>query len=101
MIKKYISNVGFTVALLTALIPAGEADKLRLAVVFRDILGDVISDIHRQYPELGRAQEFDEMAKRGRCYDYSYAACNNSRLMTLSYQCEKLGLSHEAEQLAD
>lgn len=114
LVKKHIPNVDFTVAFLTELFQAGEADKLRLELVqnlFKDILGDAILDLHLHYREPEPERLRDEWAKRRR-FDYDQdgsqaAEAQSPRLMTaenltkLFYYCEKMGLSHEIDQLSD
>lgn len=114
LVKKNISNVDFTVAFLTALFRAGEADKSRLEVVrniFKDVLSDMTLDIHVLYNDLGRERALNEFVKRRR-FDYiSYGSqateYHSSRVMTTEnmttvfFQCENLGLTHEINQLAD
>lgn len=113
LVKKHTSNVDFTVAFLTDLSQAGEADKLRLEVVqslFKDILGDVIPDLQLSHREVGREQPRDEFAKRRRFdhdrYRSQVAEDQGPRLMTgeniasLFHHCDRLGLWHEIDQLA-
>lgn len=114
LVKKHTSNVDFTVAFLTALFRAGEADKLRLEVVrniFKDVLGDMTLDIHVLYKDLGRERALNEFVKRRR-FDYiSYGSqateyhspkvMTTENTTTVFFQCEKLGLAHEINQLAD
>lgn len=114
LVKKHTSNVNFTVAFLTALFRAGEADKLRLEVVrniFKDVLGDMTLDIHLLYEDLGRERALNEFVKRRR-FDYinygsqatkyhSPRVMTTENLATVFFQCEKLGLAHEIKQLAN
>lgn len=113
-VKKYALNVDFTVAFLTGLSRAGEANKLRLEVVqnlFKDILGNVIPELDLHYREVNREQPRNEFAKRRR-FDHdnyrSQAAEDQTprfitaeNLAALFHHSEKLGLSHEIAQLAD
>ena len=118
LVKKHISNVNFILSFLTRLSEAGEVKKLRVEVVqnvFKDILADMIPDLdlhHRDSPDPGRPQAGLEYNKRRRLGYYhnhavQVAAEDNSkvltanRLATFFIQCEKLGLSHEIDQLAD
>ena len=114
LVKKHILNVDFTVAFLAGLFQAGEANKLRLEVVqnlFKDILGDAILDLHLHYREPERERPRDERAKRMRfSYDQNGSQAveaqiprlmNAENLTKLFYYCEKMGLSHEIDQLSD
>ena len=118
LVKKHTSNVDFILSFLTALFRAGEAEKLRVEVVknvFSDILADVIPEIDlqdRDSPDSGRSQAGFEYNKRRRLGYYHNHATHvatevNSKVMTadklatLIHQCEKLGLWHEIDQVAD
>ena len=118
LVKKHTSNVDLILSFLTALFQAGEAEKLRVEVVqnvFRDILADVIPDLdlhHRDSPNSGRPQVPSEHNKRRRLGYYDNHAIKvateddskvmtANKLATLFLQCEKLGFSHEIDQLAD
>ncbi len=113
LVKKCAANMGFIVAFLTELLSAAESDHLRMEVVhnlFKDILNDVTADIRLQW-ETGREQTRNETAKRRRLdYDNhgSQVAGEQSpntvtaeKLGTLFQHCEKLGLSHEINQLVE
>lgn len=114
LVKKHNSNVDFAMGFLKELFRAGEDDKLRLELVqnlSKDILGDIIPDLHLHYRELDRERPRDEWAKRRR-FDYDQhgsqpAEAQSPRLMTaenlgtLFHSCEKLGLSQEIDQLTD
>ncbi|KAK4695494.1 hypothetical protein P7C71_g2268, partial [Lecanoromycetidae sp. Uapishka_2] len=113
-VKKYASNVDFTVAFLTGLARAGEADKLRHELVqnlFKDILGDVIPGFDHRYREINREQPRNEFAKRRRFdYDnYSFETAEDQtprsstaeNLAALFHHSRKMGLLHEIDKLAD
>ena len=118
LVKKHTSNVDFILSFLTALFRAGEAKKLRVEVVknvFSDILADVIPEIDLQYrdsPDSGRSQaglEYNKRRRLGYYHNHSthVATEQHSKVMTadklatLFLLCEKLGLSHEIDQVAD
>ncbi|CAF9943153.1 MAG: hypothetical protein ALECFALPRED_010708 [Alectoria fallacina] len=114
LVKKHASNVDFTVAFLTELFQAGEADKLRLEVVrslFKDILGDVIPDLQLYHWEVGREQPRDDFAKRRRfdhdryrsqiTEDHGPRIMTGENIATLFHHCDRLGLWHEIDQLAN
>ena len=114
LVKKHTSNLEFTLAFLTELFRAGETNNVRLEAMqnlFKDILGGVIPGLHLDYQDFEREQARNEFAKRRRL-DYSNyapqgAADQSSRFMTaenlatLFYRCDKLGLLHEIDQLAE
>ena len=118
LVKKHTSNADFILSFLTALFRAGEAEKLRVEVVqnvFKDILADMIPELDLNYRgplDSGLSQAEFEYNKRRRLGYYHHqathiAAEDDSRVMTadklakLFLQCEKLGSSHEIDQLAD
>lgn len=114
LVKRQTPNVRFTVGFLTGLFRQGEANKLGPKTVqnlFKDILGDVIPDLHLHYQDVGRDGTHNEFAKRRRLDHGSYESqaaehqslklMSSEDLVTIFDHCQKLGLAHEIDQLVE
>lgn len=114
LVKKQTPNVKFTVSFLTGLFRLGEANKLWPMIVrnlFKDILGDVIADLHFHYQDAGLDQPRDEFVKRRRLHydkhesqaveDQRPKLMSSENLVTIFGHCQKLVLSHEIDQLVE
>ena len=114
LVKENISDLKFTVAFLRALIRAKDDKRLSFEAarhLFKDVLSDVIPELHLHHPTYRQDQVQNRFTKRARLtYDSSgpLAAADQSSssvsagdLATLFGQCNELGLLYEIDQLSD
>ena len=97
IVKNHLSDVRFIMAYLTMLFRAGETDTLRTEVVeklFKDNLANMIPDLNLHCPA---SPDFD-LSDPG---DESPEVMSAENLAVVFFQCERLGLAHDIDKLAN